>query len=203
MHICIKKFFLRSELHKQQPQHQKDMPKVLHEITELEKASLLLRHYNNEKSFKKAFLLSHPKQDPESTSLDSTISRWKRSDQVQNFVLEIEQREKATIKAEILNLQRRKDNQTPRDQDQDENGNGEKKRETLSEDWHNFTDLNEFLGFCEMQANLLTDEKDRKDYLKMIADLMRYKDQDKGNNDLQRFYTPLQCLSCPLYNENK
>lgn len=179
------------------------MPKVLHEITDLEKASLLLRHYKNEKSYKNAFLLSHPKQDQDSTSLDSSVSRWKRSDQVQNFVLEIEQREKATIKAEILNLQRRKENQTQREQPGQEEEQGEKRKGTFSEDWHNFTDLNEFLGFCEMQANLLTDEKDRKDYLKMIADLMRYKDQDKGNTDLQRFYTPLQCNSCPLYNESK
>ena len=179
------------------------MPKVLHKITDLEKASLLLRHYNNEKSYKNAFLLSHPKQDPENTSLDSSVSRWKRSDQVQNFVLEIEQREKATIKAEILNLQRRKESQTPKDQPGQEEEQGERRKGTFTDDWHNFTDLNEFLSFCEMQANLLTDEKDRKDYLKMIADLMRYKDQDKGNNELQRFYVPLLCSQCPLYNKEK
>ena len=198
-----KKNFLITETPKQQPQHHKDMPKVLHEITELEKASLLLRHYNNEKSYKNAFLLSHPKRKALDPGLDSAVSRWRNKDGIQLFTTEIEQRDKTKVKAELLNLQRRKENQTQRDQDQDGNGNGEKKRETLSEDWHNFTDLSEFLSFCEMQANLLTDEKDRKDYLKMIADLMRYKDQDKGNNDLQRFYTPLQCLSCPLYNENK
>ena len=67
-----------------------------------------------------------------------------------------------------------------------------------------FTNLDEFLAEANKQANLLADEKDKQFYLKTIADLMRFKEgsQDK-NQDIQRFYTPLLCRDCPLYQKEK
>ena len=63
-----------------------------------------------------------------------------------------------------------------------------------------YTNLDEFLAAANRMANTLEDEKDKQFYLKTIADLMRFKEgsQDK-NQDIQRFYTPLLCRECPLY----
>ena len=68
----------------------------------------------------------------------------------------------------------------------------------------NFTDPSEFLQYLNNQANLLTDEKDKREYLKMLADLLRFKEGSKtGPDDIQRFYTPENCQNCALYLEQK
>ena len=173
--------------------------KVLHDLDEREKAGLLYRHYNNEKSFKTAFLIAHPDKTGNENGFLQTVSRWKNSPAVQNFVNEIESKENARLNA-FLQIQKKRNNQNSETGTETETGTD---TGTFPANWHNFTDLNEFLSFCELQANTIQDEKDRKDYLKMIADLMQYKNQDKGATDIQRFYTPLQCVSCPLYQDEK
>lgn len=166
--------------------------KVLHDLNEREKAGLLYRHFHNEKSYRTAFLIAHPDKTGNENGFLQTVSRWKNSPAVQNFVTEIDAKEQTRLNA-LLQLQRK------RTQNGNQDSDSEPGKETFTPNWHNFTDLNEFLSFCELQANTIQDEKDRKDYLKMIADLMQYKNQDKSVTDIQRFYTPLQCVSCPLY----
>ena len=63
----------------------------------------------------------------------------------------------------------------------------------------NFLNPDEFLQFANDQANQITDEKERREYLKMIANLMNYKDSDREETEIQRFYTPVNCLECEIY----
>lgn len=64
-----------------------------------------------------------------------------------------------------------------------------------------FTNITEFVTYLNNQANTIQDEKSRREYLKMLADLLRFKDGASGSNDdIQRFYTPQTCKNCLLYN---
>ena len=67
----------------------------------------------------------------------------------------------------------------------------------------NFLNPDEFLQFANSQANEITDEKERREYLKMIANLLNYKESDNAETEIQRFYTPLLCESCEIYNKCK
>jgi len=68
----------------------------------------------------------------------------------------------------------------------------------------NFLDRDEFLQFLNSRANAITDDKLRNDILKMLSDNLRYKDTERDeNNEIQRFYTPVNCESCEIYNKCK
>ena len=70
----------------------------------------------------------------------------------------------------------------------------------ISENSVNFLDRDEFLKFLNDRANEIKDDKLRNDILKMLSDNLRYKDSENGeNNEIQRFYTPILCQECPLY----
>ena len=65
----------------------------------------------------------------------------------------------------------------------------------------NFTNPVEFINYLNNQANTIQDEKTRREYLKMLADLLRFKDGSTGpDTEIQRFYTPQTCQNCMLYN---
>lgn len=68
----------------------------------------------------------------------------------------------------------------------------------------NFLDRDEFLQFLNSRANEIKDDKLRNDILKMLSDNLRYKDTERDeNNEIQRFYTPVTCENCPIYNRCK
>lgn len=69
-----------------------------------------------------------------------------------------------------------------------------------------FTDRNTFINFLSDQVNSLDDDDPlKKDYLKMISDNLQFKTNafDKNEDDIQRFYTPLHCRECKLYQKQK
>ena len=68
----------------------------------------------------------------------------------------------------------------------------------------NFLDRDEFLQFLNDRANQITDDKLRNDILKMLSDNLRYKDTERDeNNEIQRFYTPVTCENCSIYQKCK
>lgn len=152
-------------------------------LTELEKSALLLRYWNGEKTFVNAFKLSH-QTTANKISINALVSRWKNKADVKDFVNDIITKFNSPVK--------RAENR----QKGAEIGTGE----TTAGNYINFRDLDEFLNYCETRANVITDEKDRQKYLQMISELMRYKEHGTNDNELQRFYTPLKCHECPIYN---
>ena len=66
----------------------------------------------------------------------------------------------------------------------------------------NFTNPTEFIQYLNDQANNIQDEKTKREYLKMLADLLRFKDGGNSGqeSEIQRFYTPVTCQNCLLYN---
>ena len=80
---------------------------------------------------------------------------------------------------------------------------GETERPGKIQNGVNFLNPDEFLRFANQQANEIKDEKERREYLKMIANLMNYKEGDQEQADIQRFYTPILCENCEIYNKCK
>ena len=153
-------------------------------LTELEKGALLLRYWNGEKTFVNAFKLSHPETTANEISINALVSRWKNKPEIKQFANDIVTKFNAVAKG-AENRQKGA-----------EIGTGG----TTAGNYINFRDLDEFLNYCETRANVITDEKDRQKYLQMISELMRYKEHGTNDNELQRFYTPLKCSQCPIYN---
>ena len=80
------------------------------------------------------------------------------------------------------------------------------KTETRKNDkkYVNLLDRDTFLEEINRGANQATEEKDKREYLKMISDNLRYKDTERDeNNEIQRFYTPLTCENCEIYKRCK
>lgn len=66
-----------------------------------------------------------------------------------------------------------------------------------------FTNKAEFIKYLNETANRLTDDKLKNDILKMLSDHLDFKDENKRdeNNQIQRFYLPLRCQDCKLYQD--
>ena len=171
-------------------------------LTEAEKAALLYRFYNGVKSFEPAFAIAFPDRYKrlEASSLKSAVSHWKNSPEVQEYNEQLKAADQARC-IRVANLYR-KSSQAGQETGTEQGaaaGEGEEGKVTFPDNWINFQDIEQFLNFCQVQANQLQDERERQFYLKTIADLMRYKEQDTSQYDIQRFYTPLQCSNCALY----
>ena len=64
----------------------------------------------------------------------------------------------------------------------------------------NFLDPDEFLKHANQVANSCKDEKERRNWLEMIAKLMNYKDQNEGENtEIKRYYIMKTCETCEIY----
>lgn len=69
-----------------------------------------------------------------------------------------------------------------------------------------FTNKDQFLNYLNTQVNIISDPKQKTDYLKMLSDLLRFKEDSPnkdGENQIQRFYTPILCKDCKLYQAKK
>lgn len=122
------------------------------------------------------------------SSLKPSVSRWYNSQRIQEGIKAIEY-EKRRREEEIKQEARRSQETEP---------NEPTKAQTI-EGNVNFLNPDEFLKFASQKANEIQDEKDRREYLKMIANLMNYKDSDREETEIQRFYTPVNCQECEIY----
>lgn len=154
------------------------------ELSPTEKAAIALAWVNGNESWEGPFRIAFPKRKP----LKSAVSIWKNDVLVQRYYREINEKYEERIKKEA---------EIRRENEKKGIANGE--TESV-----NFTSLEQFLAYANSKANLMEDEKDRQFYLKTIADLMRFKEgsQDK-DQEIMRFYTPLQCRECPLYKKEE
>ena len=125
----------------------------------------------------------------------TNTSRWKSSHRIQKAKEELERNLKARDEDLI--------NKAIRDLQSGEAEPIERKKTKTDENAVNFLNPDEFLNFANEQANQITDEKERREYLKIIANLMNYKDSDREETEIQRFYTPVTCQECAIYRKCK
>lgn len=68
----------------------------------------------------------------------------------------------------------------------------------------NFLDLDNFLQEANRQANQIKDDKERRAWLELIGKYMSFKDRNESETtEIKRFYTPLECEKCAIYNKCK
>jgi len=122
-----------------------------------------------------------------------TVSKWYNSQKIQEGIKiyrSIQERKIYDLKNEIIA------------ELETETTNRATKNEIIEKT--NFLDRDEFLQFLNSRANAIQDDKLRNDILKMLSDNLRYKDTERDeNNEIQRFYTPITCENCVIYNKCK
>lgn len=175
------------------------------ELTEREKAIIFWAVYSGCRDWKKIYLLSRPgdpeKYDLKAISIPATVSRWKHSKRIADYYNEIRTNYENAQTAQAVRTARQKQTEQS-----DEDGGNEtettstKKSKPTQID---FTNKESLLEYLNKKANDITDEKQRTDYIKMIADLVKIKDNGDGKNDINRFYMPLRCQDCKIYQAAK
>lgn len=67
-----------------------------------------------------------------------------------------------------------------------------------------YTNKAEFIQYLNDAANRITDDKLKNDILKMLSDHLDFKDENKRDeaSKVQRFYMPLRCQDCVLYQQS-
>lgn len=171
------------------------------DLTEREKACLYYAVFAGIDDFRTIWQISRDAaaadRDPRKNT--SQVYSWHKSAKVQNY-LEKVKREKSRMLEEARD-QARKEIEIELISENNPESPGEKP-ETKS--IVNFQDRGQFLQFLNKQANMISDPKLKADYLKMLSDLLRFKETETGkDNEIQRFYTPLTCNICPLYLKEK
>lgn len=69
----------------------------------------------------------------------------------------------------------------------------------------NFQDRAQYINYLETRIKAATDEKTRLDYIKLLSDAQQYKKPENSETgpEYQRFYMPLSCQNCQLYQAQK
>lgn len=166
------------------------------ELTDIEKAALLWGFYTTVKGspWTRMYDMSHPNSTAkEGSSKRNVVSEWRNRPSVVTFWNGLQASEdsrvESRVRAELAKL-KRDDGEMP-------------SAPALLDGIRDFTDVNQFIAFLNEQANVITDEKDKREYLKMLSDLMRFKEGSQNETDIMRFYVPLKCSECVLYKREK
>lgn len=156
----------------------------------------------------------------------TSVSTWKNSAKVQNFLQKCttslmswidELKQKAIteyLQNEVTNIF---GNDATGGSDQDsedkknENENGNSKAGGVALKFGlglsnpvDFSDRSQMMQALNRLAANAKDDKTQIDVFKIIADLQRFKDSAKTNDeDIKRFYMPLKCQECALYLKQK
>jgi hypothetical protein len=164
-------------------------------LTDQEKAAILYHVYTGFKDREILFKIAEGENRYnrlKETSRRQTIHVWFNSEKIQNGIKEItfqvEQKKRDIQEKAILAAKTETSDGT---------------RPAAIAQNVNFLNPDEFLKFASQKANELQDEKEKREYLKMIANLMNYKDSDREETEMQRFYTPVTCLECAIYRKCK
>lgn len=152
----------------------------------------------------------------------TSVSTWKNSAKVQNFLQNCTTSLTSWIddlkqKAIAEYLQREVTNIFSNDVTggSDQDGNGEKNGNSMAggvapkfgtglANQVDFSDRSQMMQALNRLAANAKDDKTQIDVFKIIADLQRFKDSAKTNDDdIKRFYMPLKCQECALYLKQK
>lgn len=167
------------------------------DLTDREKVAIIAFVADSTITFEDAYKISRDTSYKEIKDKDkrAVANNWWRQQRIMNFVKNQQIKFNAIIEEkakELLKSEKWRKSQI-----------GEINEKTGNLD---FTDRNTFINFLSDQVNSLDDEDPlKKDYLKMISDNLQFKTNafDKNEDDIQRFYTPLHCRECKLYQKQK
>lgn len=122
-----------------------------------------------------------------------TVSKFKRSEQINEGIQELKYKMK--LKDERIREEERSRPETE---------GREEQPKPDEPSYINLLDRDTFLEEINRGANQAKEEKDKREYLKMISDNLRYKESERDeNNEIQRFYTPVTCENCTIYQKCK
>lgn len=160
------------------------------ELTENEKAAVYYHVFAGCKNREILLRIAYGPDHVNGLALSTAKTKsnyWFNSFKIQKYIEQIQEIKNNMIASGSVNNEDLKGDQTePEDS---------KKAEFL-----NLLDRDIFLDEINKRANKVTEEKEKREYFKMISDNLRYKDSETGeNNEVQRFYTPILCQDCPLY----
>lgn len=162
-------------------------------LTDREKAAVIMHVFTGESNRQILFAVADEKNritKITSSSYKTIASNWFKSHKIQTAI-KYYQDQKQQYDSEIIKKYLL-ENQT------EETEPTKIEPSLLSSEAVNFLDPESFLAFANQKANEITDEKERRAYLEMIAKLMNYKDKEEGETEVLRAYLPLQCYSCEL-----
>ena len=153
------------------------------EITELEKAAIYYGVFHG-LNIESIYKIVNPTGNPE--YMRQKGNQWRRTNRISEYYQTI-----VTFKKK-------------RDEEQDELA--KLRRGNQPEDdgiKTDFTNKEEFIKYLNGAANRVQDDKLRNDILKMLSDHLDFKDEQKrdDSSQVQRFYLPLRCQDCKLYQE--
>lgn len=174
------------------------------ELTPRQKAILNWAAVNDVDDWQTIYRLASDKSYKyyEGKNITQQASTWKRSAKVQAFY-QLQRANALRLRkaAEILEKEDAKDKETKqaRETEQGQNDTAKKPTKEQCNKNVNYLDRSELMQALNRAANDITDIKQRTDVLKLIADLSRMRDNDKGNDQIRRFYLPLSCQNCALY----
>ncbi len=174
------------------------------ELTPRQKAILNWAAVNDVDDWQTIYRLASDKSYKyyEGKNITQQASTWKRSAKVQAFY-QLQRANALRLRkaAEILEKEDAKDKETKqaRETVQGQNDTAKKPTKEQCNKNVNYLDRSELMQALNRAANDITDIKQRTDVLKLIADLSRMRDNDKGNDQIRRFYLPLSCQNCALY----
>lgn len=164
------------------------------ELTESEKAAIVYHVYTGCKDRKKLYIIAYgPEKANKLTekSLPVILSKWFNSHKIQDGIRLYQEQKKIDERRIIEEHERNQET---------ESANATTKPPTAEE--INFLDPEEFLKHANQVANSCKDEKERRNWLEMIAKLMNYKDQnDNESTEIKRFYIMKTCEMCEIYNK--
>lgn len=185
------------------------MPKI--DLTDKERYILRLAAWVEfEPDWRQLYILSRDKiYKSLPPTLSQIVSNWKNSYIVKDFYKNERERYLRfldSIRAEAVEASRTEGAEDKSGGISDEGTKTKKGHKTSKPDQVvNFQDRDEFIKYLERRANEITDEKLKFDYLKTLADLMQYKkdSEDSAKKEIQRFYMPLSCQNCKLYQDQR
>ncbi len=181
------------------------------DLTDRQKAVLTWAAAEKIENWQTIYILASDKsvKNFEGRYLVSQVSNWKRQDKVQIFYrTQLERFRKlqaGKLSGPVEASQNKGDFSGVKDESEESIGEGSESPKnglkTAKNGKIDYLDRRQLLSELNRLANNLTDIKQRTDIIKIIADLAKMKESDAKSADIRRFYLPLSCASCELYQD--